>query len=265
MEIKSKLHLAARRDQAQALRLGVSLLAAAGAGAALMYFFDPQRGRRRRVLARGKLNSLTNRTTGAVGATSRGLRNRAYGILAGTKNLVSRQQVSDEVLAERVRARLGSLVSHASAVQVWCENGRITLSGTVLAPELARLLRGVSAIRGVAGVDNLLTVERTPESFSGATSPVHGRFAGIAVETLRKPWETTRLLIGGFGSVLALGGAIRRNISGRAAALLGMALLASALSAKRFWRSAGAQGEHSGMDNGVPHHNGTGNGAGASE
>jgi len=180
--------------------------------------------------------------------------------MAETKSLVSPRQVSDEVLAERVRARLGSLVSHASAIQVWSDNGRVTLSGGVLAAELSRLIHGVSSIPGVTGVENLLTVQESSESLFGHYGRSRLRAGGAACNQLRKPWtETTRFLMGVFGSILALGGAVRRNINGVTMTIVGATLFAGALGASRFWRSAGIGGESAAGINGVPHHNGAGN------
>jgi hypothetical protein len=245
-----------------ALKVGLAVLGSAGLGAALMYFLDPQRGRRRRVLARGQLNRITHRTTGAVGATSRDLRNRAYGIMAETRSFVSRRQVSDEVLAERVRARLGSLVSHGSAIQVWSDNGRITLSGGVLAGELPRLIRGVSSIRGVTGVENLLTVQESSDALFGHYGRSRWSPGRAAVNSLRKPWtETTRFLMGAFGSALTFGGARRHNINGVTMTIAGMALLAGALGSRRFLlgRFARIRPRKSAAQTSIPHHH---NGAG---
>jgi hypothetical protein len=245
-----------------ALRTGLAVVGAAGAGAALMYFLDPQRGRRRRVLARDKLNRITHKTTGTMGATSRDLRNRALGIVAETRSLVSRRQVSDEVLAERVRARLGSLVSHASSIQVWSDNGRITLSGGVLAAELPRLIRGVSSIRAVTGVENLLTVQESSESLSGHYGRSRLPESRSTFDKLRKPWtETTRFLMGAFGSIFTFGGAVCRSINGVTMTLVGAALLTAALSTSRswFWRFAGAGSQSSAGESVIPHHH---NGAG---
>lgn len=250
-------------DPARGLKVGLGVLGAAGAGAALMYFLDPQRGRRRRIVARDKLNRMKNKTSGAVGATSRDLRNRAHGFIAETKSLVSRRQVSDEVLAERVRARLGSLVSRASSIQVWSDNGRITLSGGILAAELARLIRGVSSIRGVTGIENLLTVQESFESIPGDSGRARTRAARLRFESLRRPWSTTtRLIVGAFGSLLAIGGAVCRNINSGTVVVLGMVLVSGALSTKRFLRSTGMGGESRGRENGVPQ-NGARNGEGA--
>lgn len=59
-----------------------------GLGAALMYFFDPDQGRRRRALMRDKCVSLSNQTADVFDKTSRDLRNRAQGLIAETSKAV---------------------------------------------------------------------------------------------------------------------------------------------------------------------------------
>jgi hypothetical protein len=220
-----------------------------------MYFLDPQRGRRRRFAARGKLARIRDRTAGAVGATSRELRQRAYEIIAGTRSLVSRQRVSDEVVAERVRARLSSLVSNASAIQVWSEGGRVSLSGRIAGRELWHLLRGVESIRGVAAVENFLTV--VEEASGSVPRPYEaGRARSRRVEELRDPWTgVSRLLLGASGGVLAIGSAISRNVGGGAVAVIGISMLAAVLGAIRYlWHVETGEAERT--DDGLPHHNG---------
>ena len=67
--------------------------------------------------------------------------------------------VADDVLAERVRARLGHNVSHAS-IEVQVAQGEVTLRGPVLDAEVDGLLRAVRAVPGVRGV--ALTRADTP-------------------------------------------------------------------------------------------------------
>ena len=242
--------------------MGMALIGAAGLGAALMYFLDPRWGRRRRVLARDKMNRIRHQTTDAVGATSRDLRNRAYGIMAETKSLVSRRQVSDEVLAERVRARLGSLVSDASAIQVWCENGRITLSGRTVGAELPRLLRGVASIRGVTGVENHLIVGESSESVA---APHGRRKGGLAFEILQ-PWSIQmRLLVGIVGTGMAILGAARGNVNGATIAVMGIGMLARAWGDSRLLDVAGLGGIGSDREDSAAHQVGRRNGEGASQ
>ena len=136
------------------------------AGAGLMYLLDPRFGRRRRSLPRDKAYSFTNEFGDAVGVTARDFTNRARGVVAETQALFRTEEVSDEVLAERVRAVLGYLVAHPSAIDVTASRGRVTLSGPVLADEAQRLLRGVAAVRGVTGVEDRLEVHRRHENVS---------------------------------------------------------------------------------------------------
>ena len=75
-----------------------------GLGAALMYILDPDRGRRRRALVRDQLARAANKTPEALGATARDLSNRARGLTAEARRLVTSDDVSDQVLAQRVRS-----------------------------------------------------------------------------------------------------------------------------------------------------------------
>jgi hypothetical protein len=59
-----------------------------GTGAALMYFLDPDRGRRRRALVRDQAVSLTNDARETIEGTAQDLSNRAYGVYAETRRAV---------------------------------------------------------------------------------------------------------------------------------------------------------------------------------
>jgi hypothetical protein len=67
----------------------------AGLGAALMYVLDPERGRRRRALARDKAVSFAKDTGRAVARTSRDLGNRAKGVAAEVRSAVAKREDSD--------------------------------------------------------------------------------------------------------------------------------------------------------------------------
>lgn len=64
----------------------VALFSGIGLGALLMYVFDPERGRRRRAIARDKAVSFAHKTGDALGAGSRDLNNRAKGLVAEVKS-----------------------------------------------------------------------------------------------------------------------------------------------------------------------------------
>jgi len=72
------------------------VLGAIGLGAGLMYILDPERGRRRRAVARDKVTSAFNRTGRAISKKSRDLSNRAYGLAAETGAFFRRDNQSPE-------------------------------------------------------------------------------------------------------------------------------------------------------------------------
>ena len=66
----------------------------AGIGAGLMFLLDPDRGRRRRALARDKAIHLAKSTEKIVGARSRDLGNRASGAASRIRSLIRREAAS---------------------------------------------------------------------------------------------------------------------------------------------------------------------------
>lgn len=65
------------------------VLGGAALGALTMFLMDPDRGNRRRALARDKIRSATVRTRKQIDAKSRDLANRAKGLQAEARHLVS--------------------------------------------------------------------------------------------------------------------------------------------------------------------------------
>lgn len=152
-----------------------ALVGGLGLGAALMYLFDPDRGRRRRALIRDKAEGAANKAGDYAGKMSRDLRNRAYGLVAETKSMFQHEEVTDEALIDRVRAALGHHSVHVGAIDVSAVSGAIILNGRVSAKEVPDLLRAVRSVRGVKRVENQLVMlpeegsipswQSTPESF----------------------------------------------------------------------------------------------------
>jgi len=141
---------------------GVAIVGGVGLGAALMYLFDPDRGKRRRALIRDKVEATGNQIGESAVKMGRDIRNRARGVIAETKARFSQEEVSDEVLVDRVRARLGRLRVHTEALDVTAQNGIVTLRGEILADELPRALRAARFVRGVKDVNNQLDVHTQP-------------------------------------------------------------------------------------------------------
>jgi hypothetical protein len=135
----------------------------AGIGMGLMFLLDPARGNRRRALIRDKMISVSRKTRDAAGATRRDIGNRITGIRSRAQSLVSRGPVDDDVLVERVRARLGRIASHPRAIDVAARNGCVTLTGDAFAAEISPIMDAVARVRGVWDVENEITPHAAPE------------------------------------------------------------------------------------------------------
>jgi uncharacterized membrane protein len=218
------------------------LIGAAGAGAALMYLFDPQRGRRRRHLVSDQLIHAGHVATDALGTTRRDITNRARGAGATVRRRVMGDQADDRIIEERVRAELGRVVSHPGAIEVSAGDGRITLRGPVLAHEADELITHVRRVRGVTSVVDDLELHEQPGDLPGlqgaATVPAASRF-----ELLQDNWTpAARLLTGAAGGALAVYALTGGRRHGPVDALLGLAgtaLLARGAANKPFRQLVG--------------------------
>jgi hypothetical protein len=185
----------------------MTLLAAAAVGAAAMYVLDPDKGRRRRAIGRDKLTSAVRHTRRLVDGAARDASARMRGLRALAQR--ARRPLPDDLqLIERVRARMGRVVSHPHAIQVGALDGRVMLSGHVLASEVGPLLDAVRTVWGVEDVEEHLAVHESAEHVSSLQGGVpRGLRASPAVEA----WPpSARLAAAAGGSVLALY-ALRRH------------------------------------------------------
>jgi osmotically-inducible protein OsmY len=126
------------------------------AGAGLMYLLDPVNGRRRRAMIRDKFVRIGHVAGRKAGATARDVGNRLKGVAAQARGLS--KPLTDDVLAQRIRARLGRLVKDPGAVEVSVEQGQVELIGTLPALEAERLVHAVGRLRGVRNVQNRLDI-----------------------------------------------------------------------------------------------------------
>jgi hypothetical protein len=138
------------------MRKMLTLITGLGLGAALMYVFDPDKGRRRRALARDKADHVLHKAGDLIQRSRRRTINRVTGMLAGVRARLTAQRVDDDVLVGRVRSRMGRVVSHPGLIQVTADNGRVALRGRILAIEADALLRCVESVTGVVDVENKL-------------------------------------------------------------------------------------------------------------
>ena len=194
----------------------------AGLGAGLMYLLDPQGGGRRRALAKDKCVHAAKTSGTAVGKASRDLGNRTKGLIAGAGSKLRRGDVDDLVLADRVRSKMGHIVSDPSAIIVTSFEGRVTLSGTVPAREASKLLPKIQKMKGVKGVDNHLYV-------LGAEGDLSSLNEGRVSFLRRNLAPASRIAAGTCGSALALAGLKWRDRVGAALGAVGLGLLAGGL------------------------------------
>jgi hypothetical protein len=176
-----------------------SIIGSVALGAVAMYAFDPDKGRRRRALARDKAYSLMLDTRHAAGATRRDVAHRLDGLQARVRRLWTTRPTADDLqLIERVRARMGRMVSHPHALQ----------------------LAAVRTVWGVHGVEDLLVVHDHPESIpslQGGSDP----FAAHPHEHWAPALRATAL---SGGVLIALFGARQRSLAGVALAGAGIVL-----------------------------------------
>src|ERR671914_2548723 len=105
----------------------------AAIGLALMYFLDPNSGRRRRARTRDKVVHAARLVNEGAKVTARDTVHRAQGAWAEAKRLFNHEEnIDDETLIGRVRAALGRVVSHPHAIEVAASGGHVTLLGPIL-------------------------------------------------------------------------------------------------------------------------------------
>ena len=203
---------------------GLTFGAGLGLGTGLMFLLDPARGRRRRALLRDKAVWAVRKTGDCVEVTARDVRNRTQGIVTDLKSRFSSEPVDDAVLVDRVRAKLGRVVSHPGAIHVTAQNGNVTLSGPVLTAEVPELLGCVNRIQGVDEVTNNLELHVEPgnhPALQGGRERQGDRF-----EFFQENWSpAARLVAGAAGASLAAWGGVRRDALGAGLGAAGLLLL----------------------------------------
>jgi hypothetical protein len=176
----------------------------AGIGAGVIFLLDPARGNRRRALIRDKVVKASRKSFDAVGATRRDVANRLQGVRASAGNLLSRAPIDDAVMVERIRAKLGRVASHPRAIDVHSCNGCITLTGDVLASEVASIMNTIAGMRGVVDVENQMTThgsEADVPSLQGQSER-----PGTWTAWLKSGWSPAAMLACGITTAAALGG-----------------------------------------------------------
>lgn len=212
-----------RRSQARTSP-AVTACATLGAGAGLMYLFDPDCGACRRARLKDKAAHTINKTGAAAGSVSRDLTNRVRGLAAQAGSVFKSSAADDDILAARVRSRMGRAISHPGAVEVMAQNGVVILGGDALTHEVAALLACARSTPGVRGVDNHLRIHNRPDDIPTLQG---GRpRSGARFELMQSNWApATRLLATLTGGALMGLCLRRRDAVGVVAGTLGFGLM----------------------------------------
>ena len=152
----------------------VRTAAALTVGAAAMYYLDPDKGRRRRALTRDQAVSVARRAGELARVAGRRGYNRARGLAAQRlAQLRPAEPTSEGQLHDRIRSRLGRVVSHPRAIHVQVTGADARLDGDILSGELENLLSAVAGTPGVREVDNRLRVHEAPDNVSALQGTGH--------------------------------------------------------------------------------------------
>jgi hypothetical protein len=203
-----------------------------------MYLLDPDRGRRRRALLRDKGAWAARKTGDCLEVTARDLRNRTQGIVTEIQSHFSSEAVDDGKLVERVRSKLGRIVSHPGAIQVTAQNGVVTLSGPILVEEIPELLACTNRVQGVKQVVNTLEAHEQANNHPALQGGRERQ--GNQFEFFQENWSpAARLIAGAAGASLAAYGGVRRDALGAGLGTAGLLLLTRGITNTGFKRLAG--------------------------
>ncbi len=202
-----------------------TFLSGIGIGAGLMYLLDPDRGKRRRSLVQDQVVRGWGKAGDAIQSTAQDVGNRARGLGAEARSLLSRGTVPNDVLEQRVRARVGRVAAHPGSITVAAQDGVITLSGSAPEGEIAGVVRSISSVRGVTNVVNSLEVREGLDNTPGQHGSLPRREPKL--EFIQGHWSpTARVLMGLAGGALIFYGVRRRGPFGTAISTVGAGILA---------------------------------------
>jgi hypothetical protein len=124
-------------------------------------------------MVRDRAVRAVHETAEGLDRTGRDVRNRSRGLLARLRWRFQQKAVPDDILEERVRAALGHVCSHPSALRVRSRAGAVELTGPVLAAEHSKVVARVQSVPGVRGIEDHL------EEFASAEGVPALQGAGI--------------------------------------------------------------------------------------
>lgn len=199
-------------------------VAGIAAGAGLVYLLDPRRGGDRRSQMVQRAGRVLREVEGTIEAGARDLQHRARGLAHEAVARMERDAASDDVVCERVRAKLGRLAAHPGAITVAVRDGCVELSGPLFSAEHGQVLRGIRLVRGVRSVEDHLEAHHTAEGVPALQGA--GPRRGPRPDPLQRHWAPrTRLLAGAAGILLVARALFGSGLGRIPAGIVGAALL----------------------------------------
>jgi hypothetical protein len=130
-------------------------LGGAVVGARLMYLFDPDRGRSRRVRLRDRAVHALHLLRRESSRQLRNAGNHLIGQLHELRSSVRDRstEIPDDILLDRLRAQLGRDVRHLRMLDFRVENGCVIVEGPALRGELRKIRERLHKTRGVHDCD----------------------------------------------------------------------------------------------------------------
>jgi osmotically-inducible protein OsmY len=146
------------------------LIAVAGLGAGLTYFFDRENGARRRAQARDRFLAFFRGRGRDLGGVGKSVQSQAYGLVQKAKHRTEQPKPDpdDATLAQKVESEIFRAADVPKGqINVNAEHGVVILRGEVAQADLIEELeKKTRAVQGVKGVENLLHV-------TGTEAPMH--------------------------------------------------------------------------------------------
>ncbi len=193
------------------------------AGATAFYFLDPKRGRERRsTLAKGARRATASLAGGAA-KSARDSWHHFAGMSRQALGFFDREQPEDGVLVQRIRSRMGRVVSHPHKIHVASDDGVVTLWGRASEDEMRELVYVVEAMQGVKEVVNHLEIHESNQ----AATPEPSLYKQARNETLLNWSPSKRFLAGMAGIAAVIYGWKRKDRLGVSISLLGSGLAAA--------------------------------------
>jgi len=142
------------------------IAAGAAVGAALVFFFDPNNGTRRRHEVRDRFLAIFRRTGKSAGQLGQSAKSSGYALKQKATHMKEspKEQPDDVTLARKVETEIFRNAEVPKGnINVNAENGVVFLRGAVNDESLIEALaEGARKVQGVREVENLLHVSGTP-------------------------------------------------------------------------------------------------------